>query len=101
MSEISTLFNINNVYLEKYRWIHYFDRFRCVVIAGFNLYLVAAHEFGHALGLKHSRNPESLMYPTYTRSRQANPLSIEDVANINALYGKPAVNHDHSLKLQG
>ncbi|KAJ3591132.1 hypothetical protein NHX12_009079 [Muraenolepis orangiensis] len=54
---------------------------------GFNLYLVAAHEFGHALGLKHSRNPQSLMYPTYTHFRRADPLSAEDVANINALYG--------------
>ena len=59
------------------------------VIAGFNLYLVAAHEFGHALGLKHSRNPESLMYPTYHHSRQVSLLSTEDVANINTLYGKP------------
>ncbi|CAL8360900.1 unnamed protein product [Merluccius merluccius] len=54
---------------------------------GFNLYLVAAHEFGHALGLKHSRNPESLMYPTYHHSRQVSLLSIEDVTNINTLYG--------------
>uniref|UniRef100_UPI003AAD47D6 matrix metalloproteinase-20-like n=1 Tax=Centroberyx gerrardi TaxID=166262 RepID=UPI003AAD47D6 len=54
---------------------------------GFNLYLVAAHEFGHALGLKHSRNPESLMYPTYKSPRPVNLLSREDVANINALYG--------------
>ncbi|XP_073338987.1 matrix metalloproteinase-20-like [Pagrus major] len=53
---------------------------------GFNLFVVAAHEFGHALGLKHSTNPESLMYPTYKSSRPANILSREDVANINALY---------------
>lgn len=57
-------------------------------IAGFNLFVVAAHEFGHALGLKHSRNPESLMYPTYKSSRPANLLSREDVANINTLYSK-------------
>ncbi|XP_067363858.1 matrix metalloproteinase-20-like [Channa argus] len=53
---------------------------------GFNLFVVAAHEFGHALGLKHSRHPESLMYPTYKSSRPANLLSIEDIVNINRLY---------------
>ncbi|XP_017275512.1 matrilysin [Kryptolebias marmoratus] len=53
---------------------------------GFNLFVVAAHEFGHALGLKHSRNPASVMYPTYKMSRPSNLLSREDVANINALY---------------
>ncbi|KAK6296596.1 hypothetical protein J4Q44_G00327380 [Coregonus suidteri] len=54
---------------------------------GFNLYLVAAHEFGHSLGLRHSQNPESLMYPTYKSSRSAhNLLSKEDIAIINSLY---------------
>ncbi|KAK2846977.1 hypothetical protein Q5P01_009976 [Channa striata] len=56
---------------------------------GFNLFVVAAHEFGHALGLKHSQNPDSLMYPTYKSSRPANLLSIEDVVNINRLYTLP------------
>ncbi|XP_077064477.1 matrix metalloproteinase-20 [Siphateles boraxobius] len=54
---------------------------------GFNLYVVAAHEFGHALGLKHSQNPESVMYPTYKHSKTHNLLSSEDIININTLYG--------------
>lgn len=64
-----------------------------LLVAGFNLFVVAAHEIGHALGLKHSRNPDSLMYPNYRPSRPANLLSPEDVANINALYSKMPSHH--------
>ncbi|KAL2096443.1 hypothetical protein ACEWY4_008591 [Coilia grayii] len=54
---------------------------------GFNLFLVAAHEFGHALGLRHSRDPKSLMYPVYRSQVDRALLSSEDIMNLNALYG--------------
>ncbi|XP_060682408.1 collagenase 3-like [Hemiscyllium ocellatum] len=55
---------------------------------GYNLFLVAAHEFGHALGLAHSRDPGALMYPTYTYTNMDEfRLSWDDVKGIQALYG--------------
>jgi hypothetical protein len=49
---------------------------------------VACHEFGHLLGLDHSRNPQALMAPYYSPG-VSRPLQ-DDVGRIQGLYGKPA-----------
>jgi hypothetical protein len=53
----------------------------------YNLYSVALHEVGHALGLPDTSDPASVMFETL----QARPgqLAPEDVAAIQALYGPP------------
>ncbi|XP_075402638.1 stromelysin-2-like [Tenrec ecaudatus] len=61
--------------------------------SGINLFLVAAHELGHSLGLFHSSNPEALMYSLYqppTDIRRFR-LSQDDVTGIQSLYGPPPV----------
>ncbi|KAM4628411.1 matrix metalloproteinase-20 [Polymixia lowei] len=56
---------------------------------GYNLFTVAAHELGHSLGLSHSRDPSSLMYPNYKYLDSAHyTLPNDDVIGIQTLYGK-------------
>ncbi len=49
-----------------------------------DVFTVALHEAGHALGLGHSDDPNSVMYPYYRYGKQ---LSASDIAGIQALYG--------------
>ena len=44
---------------------------------------VMIHEFGHALGLEHSTNPRSVMYP----SKGAKTILPDDVRTLKYIYG--------------
>lgn len=59
---------------------------------GVDLFMVAAHEFGHAIGLSHSNQPGALMYPWYQGYIPDFKLPRDDIMGIQALYGGPSGN---------
>ncbi|KAL4697376.1 hypothetical protein H8959_003074 [Pygathrix nigripes] len=67
--------------------------------SGTNLFLVAAHELGHSLGLFHSANTEALMYPLYNSFTELVRfrLSQDDVNGIQSLYGPPPASTEEPL----
>jgi hypothetical protein len=53
--------------------------------SNYDLMTVAAHEFGHALGLADSTVSGAVMYGTYTTVTQT--LTSDDIAGIQSIYG--------------
>ncbi|KAM7344269.1 matrix metalloproteinase 1 isoform 2-T4 [Cochliomyia hominivorax] len=64
---------------------------------GTNLFQVAAHEFGHSLGLSHSDVRSALMAPFYRGFEPVFKLDSDDVLAIQALYGKKSSHNGNGL----
>lgn len=52
---------------------------------GVSLYAIAMHEFGHSLGIGHSSQNTTVMYPWYTG--ETTELDKDDIMAVNYLYG--------------
>jgi len=56
-------------------------------VGKFDLQGMAAHEYGHALGLGHSADPNATMYASTSDAKGYRTIERDDVAGVQAIYG--------------
>jgi Matrixin len=71
--------------------MHFDDDESWKIGANVDLFSIALHEAGHALGLGHSDKPGDVMYPYYGRT---NGLTQNDINAVLQLYAAQSVNPD-------
>jgi hypothetical protein len=84
-NRFADLFEADVRHSTSYRW---FAGGSCPCAAGsaFNLNSVSTHEFGHVIGLCHTNQPSSLMYPSFDVCQTKNKGSDEN-SGEGAIYG--------------
>jgi predicted Zn-dependent protease len=69
-----------------------------------SFFAVAAHEFGHSLGLSHSSVQGAIMFPYYQSIDGNYSLHSDDITGIQAIYGicdKQKIREKDTLVLLG
>jgi len=69
----------------KVNWVDQFDDAENDAADDYDFFTVALHELGHSLGLGHSTDVNSVMYPFYQGGRR--DLTQDDIDCITTIYG--------------
>lgn len=72
--------DIDLVFNESYFWVVNLEN----GVNRYNMEVVGIHEICHVLGLNHSMNPKSVMYPSYQGIKE---LDKEDIKNLQDIWG--------------